>query len=103
MFDGMPSTKKSQPAPFPLHLICQNQQGSIHMTDPRYPIGKFQFDGPLTDAQRAEHLNNIEQAPDRLRSAIAGLTTQQLDTPYRDGGWTVRQVVHHVPESHMNS
>ena len=73
------------------------------MSDPRFPIGKFQFEGRLTEQQRSEHLNNIEQTPARIRAAVQGLTTQQLDTPYRDGGWTVRQVVHHVPESHMNS
>jgi len=73
------------------------------MSDPRFPIGKFHFEGPFTAQQRNEHLNHIEQTPARIRAAVSGLTPQQLDTPYRDGGWTVRQVVHHVPESHMNS
>jgi hypothetical protein len=73
------------------------------MSDPRFPIGKFQFEGQLTVQQRSEHLHNIEQTPARIRAAVKGLSSQQLDTPYRDGGWTVRQVVHHVPESHMNS
>jgi len=73
------------------------------MTDPRYPIGEFSFDGPLTEAQKAKYLDDIEQAPARLRAAVRGLSDPQLDTPYRAGGWTVRQVVHHVPESHMNS
>ena len=73
------------------------------MTDPRYPIGEFSFDGTLTEAQKVKHLDDIEQAPARLRAAVRGLSDPQLDTPYRDGGWTVRQVVHHVPESHMNS
>jgi uncharacterized damage-inducible protein DinB len=73
------------------------------MTDPRHPIGKFHFEGPMSEQQRNEHLANIEQTPVRMRAAVAGLTQQQLDTPYRDGGWTVRQLVHHVPESHMNS
>ena len=73
------------------------------MSDPRFPIGRFHFEGPFTAQQRNEHLNHIEQTPARIRAAVSGLTPQQLDTPYRDGGWTVRQVVHHVPESHMNS
>ena len=73
------------------------------MSDPRYPIGKFSFDGTLTDAQRKQYIDDIAKAPAALRSAIRGLSPQQLDTPYRDGGWTVRQVVHHVPESHMNA
>jgi hypothetical protein len=73
------------------------------MSDPRYPIGKFSFEGPLTEVQRKRLIDDIEQAPSGLRSAVQGLSPQQLDTPYRDGGWTVRQVVHHVPDSHMNA
>src|SRR5271168_3675965 len=73
------------------------------MTDPRFPIGKFVYDGPPTEAQRSELISNIERAPAALRAAVQGLSPQQLDTPYRNGGWTVRQVVHHVPESHMNA
>lgn len=73
------------------------------MTDPRYPIGKFSFDGSLTRDQKAKFLEDIEQTPARMRAATHGLSDKQLDTPYRDGGWTVRQVVHHVPDSHMNS
>jgi len=73
------------------------------MTDLRYPIGKFTFDGPTTPEQRLELLNQIEQAPGRLRTAVKGLSDQQLDTPYRPEGWTVRQVVHHVPDSHLNA
>jgi len=73
------------------------------MTDPRYPIGKFQYDGPLTEEQKRAFLNEIAEAPAKLRAAVNGLTDAKLDTPYRDGGWTVRQVVHHVPDSHMNA
>ncbi len=73
------------------------------MTDPRYPIGKFSYTGPLTADQKKQCLDNIEQTPARLREAVRGLSDTQLDTPYRDGGWTVRQVVHHVPDSHMNA
>ena len=73
------------------------------MTDLRYPIGKFTYDGPLTDAQKEEALDNIAQTPEKLRAAVKGLSDKQLDTPYRPEGWTVRQVVHHVPDSHLNS
>src|SRR3954466_10046091 len=73
------------------------------MTDPRYPIGKFVFNGPLTEAQRASFIDSIERAPADLRSAVKGLSEQQWDTSYREGGWTVRQVVHHVPDSHLNA
>ena len=73
------------------------------MNDPRYPIGKFHFQGTLTEDQKAALINDIEQAPAALRAAVAGLSPQQLETPYREAGWTVRQVVHHVPESHMNA
>jgi uncharacterized damage-inducible protein DinB len=73
------------------------------MSDPRYPIGKFTFDIPPTEAQRNQFIDDIEQTPSALRAAIKNLSPEQIETPYRDGGWTVRQVVHHVPESHMNS
>jgi DinB superfamily len=73
------------------------------MTDPRYPIGKFIFSDPPDQAQREKLIDDIEQAPNKLRAAVQGLSDQQFNTPYRDGGWTVRQVVHHVPESHMNA
>jgi hypothetical protein len=71
--------------------------------DLQYPIGKFQWEGAITDAQRAQLIAQIEQAPARLRQAMAGLTEEQVDTPYRPEGWTVRQVVHHLPDSHMNA
>jgi hypothetical protein len=73
------------------------------MDDLRYPIGEFRFEAPLTDEQRQTCLDTIEQTPARMRAAVAGLAEDQLDTPYRPEGWTVRQVVHHVPESHLNS
>ena len=71
--------------------------------DPRFPIGKFHFDGTMTEQHKAQRFDDIEQTPARLRAAVRGLNDHQLDTPYREGGWTVRQVVHHVPDSHMNS
>ena len=73
------------------------------MPDPRYPIGKFHFVGPLSDQQRDELIAAIAATPANMRAAVKGLNDQQLDTPYRDGGWTIRQVVHHVPDSHMNA
>ena len=73
------------------------------MSDPRYPIGKFKFEGTTSEAQRNQFIEDIEQTPAALRSAIKNLDAKQIETPYRDGGWTVRQVVHHVPESHMNA
>jgi hypothetical protein len=73
------------------------------VTDLRYPIGKFTYDGPMTDARRAECVARLAAAPAALRAAVAGLDDAQLDTPYRPDGWTVRQVVHHVPDSHLNA
>src|SRR6476646_550844 len=73
------------------------------MNDPRFPIGKFSFQGPVTEDQRQNFIDEIEQAPSNLRAAVKGLSPQQLDTPYRDGGWTVRQVAHHLPDSHLNA
>jgi hypothetical protein len=71
--------------------------------DLRYPIGKFHRVENTTESQRREFISAIADAPARLRAAVAGLSAAQLDTPYREGGWTVRQVVHHVPDSHMNA
>jgi uncharacterized damage-inducible protein DinB len=73
------------------------------MNDPRYPIGKFEYQTPPTAEERQKLIDGIAQVPSRLREAIRGLSPEQLDTPYREGGWTVRQVVHHVPDSHMNA
>lgn len=73
------------------------------MTDLRYPISKFHFDGPLTEEQKQKSLDDIASAPANLRKAVKGLSEAQLGTPYRPDGWTVRQVVHHVPDSHMNA
>ena len=73
------------------------------MSDLRYPIGKFHFDGPLSEDQKKTSVDEIARTPANLRAAVKGLSETQLDTPYRPGGWTVRQVVHHVPDSHLNS
>jgi uncharacterized damage-inducible protein DinB len=73
------------------------------MTDLRYPVGKFQPEPELNDVSRQNLIRQITEAPAKLREAIRGLTEEQVDTPYRPGGWTVRQVVHHIPDSHMNA
>jgi len=71
--------------------------------DPRYPVGKFDGKPPANQAERELCIRNIEETPAKLRAAVRGLSDQQLDTPYREGGWSARQVVHHVPDSHLNS
>lgn len=72
--------------------------------DLRYPVGKFQRPtSALSAAERSAMIDAIAATPANLREAIRGLADRQLDTPYRPGGWTVRQVVHHVPDSHMNA
>jgi len=71
--------------------------------DLSYPIGKFVYSGPQTKPQREAAIAVIKKTPARLRAAVLGLSAEQLDTPYRPGGWTVRQVAHHVPDSHMNA
>jgi uncharacterized damage-inducible protein DinB len=72
------------------------------LTD-RYPIGKFQYDDDPSRAAIDRSIATIASMPQSFRAAVAGLDDRQLDTPYREGGWTVRQVVHHVPDSHMNA
>lgn len=71
--------------------------------DLRYPIGKFERPTSVTPELRKEWIDTIAAAPARYRAAVAGLSEAQLDTSYRPDGWTVRQVIHHVADSHMNS
>ena len=71
--------------------------------DPRYPVGKFAWPENVSDADQKKYIAQIEEAPTKLRSAIQGLSGAQLDTPYREGGWTVKQVAHHLADSHMNA
>jgi hypothetical protein len=71
--------------------------------DLRYPIGEFTLPASITTATRAEAIEAIAALPGWMRAAVRGLSESQLDTPYRPGGWTVRQVVHHVPDSHLNA
>jgi|HubBroStandDraft_6_1064221.scaffolds.fasta_scaffold529892_1 hypothetical protein len=77
------------------------------MSDLRYPIGKFTWTAPASEEQaatdRERYIAILSKLPNHMRAAVRGLTATQLDTPYRPEGWTLRQVVHHVPESHMNA
>jgi hypothetical protein len=73
------------------------------MDDLRFPIGRFARPGTLTDSDRAAAMIAIESTPANVRAAIAHLSDAQLDTPYRPDGWTLRQVVHHLPDSHLNA
>jgi hypothetical protein len=70
------------------------------MNDPRYPIGRFSPPASSVAGVRAAHIETVRLLPERLRAAVSGLNDAQLDTPYREGGWTVRQVVHHLADSH---
>jgi hypothetical protein len=70
----------------------------------RYPVGKFErLKAPLDRVARQAHMKTIEDTPARFRSLVSGLSNDRLETPYRPGGWTIRQVVHHVPDSHLNA
>ena len=71
--------------------------------DPRFPIGKFIAPEPITPDDVASAIATIAELPSELRNAVQGLNYEQLNTPYRDGGWTVRQLVHHIADSHMNA
>ena len=71
--------------------------------DLRYPIGPADKRSPLSAGERAQRIDAIAATPAQLRLAVAGLSDAQLETPYRPGGWTVRQTVHHVADSHMNA
>ena len=73
------------------------------MSDLRYPTGKFSMPESVTEAIRTQWIHTIAQTPAALREAVSGLTDAQLDTPYRPEGWTVRQLVHHVADSHINA
>ena len=71
--------------------------------DLRYPVGKLTYDNEVTPGKRTAWIRQIAEAPAAMRAAVAGLTEQQLEMPYRPDGWTIRQVVHHVPDSHLNA
>src|SRR5579863_1490198 len=73
------------------------------MEDLRYPVGDFRFPESVSARELATFIEQIAETPAHMRTAVAGLSDSQLDTPYRPGGWTVRQLAHHVPDSHINS
>ena len=73
------------------------------MADLRYPIGQFEHGGEITDAEIRNWIDEIEALPELLRTTVQDLTDAQLDTPYRPDGWTIRQVIHHIADSHLNS
>jgi hypothetical protein len=73
------------------------------LSDLRFPIGQFSRPASSMAGIRAAHIQTLRLLPERLKAAVEGLDERQLDTPYRDGGWTVRQVVHHVADSHANA
>ncbi|MBA2301332.1 MAG: putative metal-dependent hydrolase [Acidobacteria bacterium] len=73
------------------------------MTDLRYPVGQLTYDQDVTPGKRTAWIRQIAEAPEALRTAVAGLSDAQIERPYRPEGWTVRQLVHHVADSHMNA
>jgi len=73
------------------------------LDDPRYPIGRYAPPETIDAATRGAWIETVSRVPARLRRAVAGLDDTRLDTPYREGGWSVRQVVHHLPDSHLHT
>jgi hypothetical protein len=71
--------------------------------DPRYPVGVFEAPASISADERTGAVATLAELPEQLRNAVDGLSSAQLSTPYREGGWTLRQVVHHVADSHMNA
>ena len=84
-------------------LVGTTSVGVNDMDELRFPIGEFRVPKLAGDADRARWIDEIEQAPDHLRNAVDALNEEQQDTPYRAEGWTLRQVVHHLPDSHINA
>ncbi len=76
---------------------------SLSDVDPRYPVGRFLPPSTITPDDRTDAIATLAELPEQLRNAVDGLSFAQLSTPYREGGWTLRQVVHHVADSHMNA
>src|SRR5262245_25056208 len=85
------------------HVLPERYDCSSSMNNLQYPVGKFELKAGTTQEQRRALIEGIAQTPARLRAAIANLSAKQLDEPYRPEGWTVRQVVHHLPDSHLNA
>ena len=80
-----------------------SRTAAMSEVDPRYPVGKFKRPEKVTPHQRMAAIAVLAALPAKLGEAVEGLDRAQLDTPYRDGGWTVRQLVHHIADSHMNA
>ncbi len=76
---------------------------SVHDVDPKYPIGQFVAPASIGADERTNAIAMLAEMPEQLRNAVDGLNSSQLNTRYREGGWTVRQVVHHIADSHMNA
>lgn len=76
---------------------------SLNDLDPRFPVGHFTAPAAISPGVRNDAIATLAELPEQLRNAVDGLSAAQLGTPYRDGGWTVRQVVHHIADSHMNA
>jgi uncharacterized damage-inducible protein DinB len=76
---------------------------SLNDMDPRYPVGRFTAPSTISPDERTDAIATLAELPEQLRNAVDGLSFAQLSTPYREGGWTLRQVVHHVADSHMNA
>lgn len=76
---------------------------SLSDVDPRYPVGRFAVPETIAPEERTGAIATLAELPEELRNAVDGLSFTQMGTPYREGGWTVRQVVHHVADSHMNA
>jgi uncharacterized damage-inducible protein DinB len=76
---------------------------SLQETDPRFPVGKFEAPATINADDRTGAIATLAELPEELRNAVEGLDAAKLNTPYRDGGWTVRQLVHHIADSHMNA
>jgi hypothetical protein len=76
---------------------------SLNDVDLRYPVGRFAAPSTISPEHRTDAIATLAELPEQLRNAVDGLSFAQLSTPYREGGWTLRQVVHHVADSHMNA
>ena len=85
------------------HLPDRMQKPDDPRMDPRYPVGKFAAESAVTPEKRKAWIAQLDALPRELEQAIASLPAHALDTPYREGGWTVRQVVHHLADSHLNA
>jgi uncharacterized damage-inducible protein DinB len=96
--DSPVTASRAVPLPNPYQM-----ENTMSEDDARFPIGRYAYAARYTAAEREERIRRIGSLPERLEAAVASLTREQWDTPYRPGGWTVRQVVHHIPDSHINA